>query len=447
MKYIYLSIFLSLLISSTICENTSFLKNSNKNTTTPQEEPEPKSYNGYCFMKMKNQFFNLRSFNLIKPWKVTDIKGNQVQFNFCSNIDTTCHQNDALIADPKNCKKFAGKSDQEKTWTLSTDAMKQSVLTVKFPSGDSCAPGKNYQTTLVLTCDKKSRVPVITNDKTFDETKCENVIRMTSRNACTSGRFSAWWNQFGIPKQGLAGILIFIGLYFIIFGVYNWKTNSILINCGILGLILYSFLSLFTKINLGLCMIMGIGIALIAFSFPSFNAALLGVVVGYLFGSLLYNLLVKVIHVNPQALYWTILTTCIVLISVAGGFMDEYMVILATSLVGSYALVRGISVYAGGYPDETYVMMLINNGEYSQFGRVFGPKIYLYIGGIFVMTAIGFWIQTYMIPAKPATEEKLAEKKEEEKTAEKKDDPIKTTSAAENNTVAATEPEKKEATN
>jgi hypothetical protein len=60
-------------------------------------------------------------------------------------------------------------------------------------------------------------------------------------------------------------------------------------------------------------------------------------------------------------------------------------------------------------------MLLINKGEYTQFGKVFGPKIYAYIGGIFVLTAIGFWIQTYMVPAK----------KEEEKPA----DPNATTNA------------------
>ena len=90
-------------------------------------------------------------------------------------------------------------------------------------------------------------------------------------------------------------------------------------------------------------MILGIAIAFIAFSFEAFNAVILGVVVGYLFGSLLYNLLVKVIPVNPQALYWSTLITCILFISIAGGFMKAYMVCLATSLVGSYALVRVIA--------------------------------------------------------------------------------------------------------
>jgi hypothetical protein len=167
-------------------------------------------------------------------------------------------------------------------------------------------------------------------------------------------------------------------------------------------------------------------------------------VVGYLFGSLSYNLLVKVIHINPQVLYWTTLITFIIFISIAGGFMEAYMVCLATSLVGSYAFVRGISVYAGGYPDETYVMLLINNGEYTQFGRVFGPKIYAYIGGIFALTAIGFWIQTYMVPTNPENTKKEEpsatnppnsnnETNANNANAGNQEGAVKTTAAAENN--------------
>jgi len=293
-------------------------------------------------MKIKSHFYDVNQFNMIKPWKLTDNKGKIINFNFCSNVDTNCTQSSALIADPGACKNFAGKSDQEKTWTLSKDTKKDDVLTLQFPQGDSCGSGNYYQTTVQLTCDRKVNVPVITNNKSFDQTKCQNVIQMRAKQACSQGKFSAWWNQFGIPKQGLAGILIAIGLYFLIFGVQFWKINSILINCAILGLILNSFIGLFAKVNLGLCMLLGIAIAFIAFSFEAFNAAILGIVVGYLFGSLAYNLLVKAIPVNPQALYWSMLLIFIIGIAVAGGFMKAYMVVLATSLVGAYTLVRGV---------------------------------------------------------------------------------------------------------
>jgi hypothetical protein len=122
-------------------------------------------------MKMKNQFYDLQPFNLIKPWKITDKEGHPVYFNFCSDIDTSCGEKDALIANPKTCKKFAGQHDQEKAWFLSKDKKKRNVLIVKFPPGDICGKGKNYQTTVELTCDPKVNAPKLLNDKSFDDKK------------------------------------------------------------------------------------------------------------------------------------------------------------------------------------------------------------------------------------------------------------------------------------
>ena len=114
--------------------------------------------------------------------EILDNKGKSVHFNFCSNIDTKCHPNDVLVAEVATCKKFAGKSEEEKTWTLSQDKKKNDVLTIRFPSGDNCGNGKFYQTTVELTCDRKANYPVITNNKSFDQTKCKNIIKMRSKH-------------------------------------------------------------------------------------------------------------------------------------------------------------------------------------------------------------------------------------------------------------------------
>ena len=87
-------------------------------------------------------------------------------------------------------------------------------------------------------------------------------------------------------------------------------------------------------------MIIGIMIAFAVFSFKSLNGVTLGIVVGYLFGNLFYNILVKLIPTNPQILYWSVVIFFILLVSIAGGLMEDYMVCLATSLVGAYSLVR-----------------------------------------------------------------------------------------------------------
>ena len=75
-----------------------------------------------------------------------------------------------------------------------------------------------------------------------------------------------------------------------------------------------------------------------------------------------------------------------------------------------------MSVFTGGYPDENYVMKLINMREYTQFGRVFGPLIYMYIGGIFVITFVGCMVQFQIKQKHPNETEK--EKKKENETKE-----------------------------
>lgn len=116
--------------------------------------------------------------------------------------------------------------------------------------------------------------------------------------------------------------------------------NSLIINCSILGLILYSFLNLFLPINIMICLLLGIALAIAVLYFETANGMVLGVVVGFLIGNLFYNILMKLLQVNPQSLYWGSIIFCILFISFAGGFMKTYMVCLATALVGSYAFVR-----------------------------------------------------------------------------------------------------------
>ena len=131
-----------------------------------------------------------------------------------------------------------------------------------------------------------------------------------------------------------------IGLYFIIFGETFCSVNSILINSVVLGLIFYNISSLFYKINIGSCMIIGIIIAFAVYSFKRINSVMLGIIVGYVFGNLIYNIFIKFFNFNPQTLYWTTVISSILLISIVGGFIDEYMVSIATSLMGAYSLVR-----------------------------------------------------------------------------------------------------------
>lgn len=153
-------------------------------------------------------------------------------------------------------------------------------------------------------------------------------------------KFSAWWNQFGINKNGLAFLMLITGVYFLIFGAFFWKTNSLIINSLITGLVLYNIISLFTKISIVVCFLLGIAVSILVLFFEAANASVLGVVVGYILGNIFYNFLVRPASIDPQSLYWLAVFSQILIMTVLGSFLKDYMVRGATSLVGAYSAVR-----------------------------------------------------------------------------------------------------------
>ena len=121
-----------------------------------------------------------------------------------------------------------------------------------------------------------------------------------------------------------------------------WKTNSLIINCFILGMIIFNIISLFYKVSLVVCFLLGVALSIGVLFFEAANGTILGIVVGYILGNLMYNFFVKLITINPQTLYLAIILICIITISIAGGFMKDYIVRCATSLIGAYLFVRVI---------------------------------------------------------------------------------------------------------
>ena len=74
-------------------------------------------------------------------------------------------------------------------------------------------------------------------------------------------------------------------------------------------------------------------------------------------------------------------------------FLVEIVIIVSTSLIGSYCIIKGISLYAGGLPDEAYVIDLIKNQEFDTLHQVLTPIVYLYLAGWLVIFMIGLAVQ------------------------------------------------------
>lgn len=64
-------------------------------------------------------------------------------------------------------------------------------------------------------------------------------------------------------------------------------------------------------------------------------------------------------------------------------YIYDHILIGSTSLIGSYAFIRGISLYAGGYPNEFTIAELIKQGLYSSIS----PWFYAYLVALILVFA------------------------------------------------------------
>jgi hypothetical protein len=91
--------------------------------------------------------------------------------------------------------------------------------------------------------------------------------------------------------------------------------------------------------------------------------------------------------------YWCVLLISIIICVTFAYFLVDQVVIISTSLIGSYFIIRGISLYAGGFPNENYVIDLIINKEFDTLHDVLGPIFYIYMVGWIILFIIGIVVQ------------------------------------------------------
>ena len=87
-------------------------------------------------------------------------------------------------------------------------------------------------------------------------------------------------------------------------------------------------------------------------------------------------------------------------------FLFTHIIIIATSFIGGYLVAKGISLYAGGFPDEKYMIDLISNGEMEEFYELLTPALYGYLAGWLVLFVVGVIVQ-YKIRSDEKEKDKL----------------------------------------
>lgn len=115
---------------------------------------------------------------------------------------------------------------------------------------------------------------------------------------------------------------------------------------------------------------------------------LLGATGGF-FGGFLFYSLVFIKWLENTYVLFTICALC----AIAGGYLvwkfGKHIVVYVTAFLGAYALVRGISIWAGKFPNEVALYGQISSGTFTGLE----PEFYAYLAGIVVLGVIGTIVQ------------------------------------------------------
>lgn len=109
---------------------------------------------------------------------------------------------------------------------------------------------------------------------------------------------------------------------------------------------------------LGFCGVVGILMAVFNMHFLKYGIGILGCGAGVAIGLILTNLF----RVNNQAIFYALIIVPSLLFGLLTFKQSDAVMIFSTALIGSYCLVRGVSFYLGGYPNEFDLVYAMQEG-------------------------------------------------------------------------------------
>lgn len=75
-------------------------------------------------------------------------------------------------------------------------------------------------------------------------------------------------------------------------------------------------------------------------------------IIGGVSGFFLALMILEMVQLKNEVAFWVIVSVSSIILMVAAWFTSEYIKIFSTSMIGAYCMVRGVTCYTGGFPNE-----------------------------------------------------------------------------------------------
>ena len=388
--------------------NTNKLKKSEaskiKYRTNNSDIPQVWSASGICLVLIEDKFYNI--YKLInKKISILSQNGYIIEFNPCKDLKTDNGKR-AMVVNKSKDIRFSGNFLEDKLWSVNNNK-----LYLELSSGQSCNDDetKLYKTIVIMKCNPTINEPIIRNSPngidTFDKNKCENVIKIESKYSCPE-RYYIWWNEMGLSDQQAGIFLILVGIFFLIFGeTFTFVSSTIICTFG-MCFVTKSVLEIFISIPLIHTIVIGFVFGILSGISTTMRYLSLSIVLGFLLGNVLNTFMLQIILLDPYVLYWICVAVSFILMIIISSLITKYMLIFICSLIGGYSIIRGISFFLGGFPEENLLTMLIAYGEYNQISSLMNNTNLIYIGSMIGTGILGCIIQGYFTTSVKSKEQK-----------------------------------------
>lgn len=328
-----------------------------------------------------------------------------VDFNFCDSLpqERNCNDQQALAVESNSDVEFQdgcrpltrNRGDSEKISRESND--NGDFLKLSYTTQNVCSGEEYFGITYEIFCDSNVDGEA---DFTINEgasTDCRPVFTTTHKAGCKTGDLNGLWRFVENNSIIFGSIFIVLGLYNLILGRKLIRPTLGLIFCMLtIIVILFLFYVLLLPNDVAqwvgwLLLVISIILGGIAGFFASklvrIGVFFLGVGAGACIGLLLNNLVFY--RIGHVAVLWVLMSVIGLGLGILSFFWYNYIVIICTSILGSYLFIRGISFFAGGFPNEFTVYERISQGDINGVPGTF----FAYMAGLLVVLGLGIFIQ------------------------------------------------------
>ena len=393
------------------------------NDTTPEDKPsedtpssgsssndedETKIINIKCLWVTAKNAYSLQKLQNKENDYEKEFEDGKLILNFCQNTNTQIDNKESnstvLLKNNENIIRLSGSIDGEdenkNVWSELSDDNKTGIV-IRLVEGDYCTEYEKHQTTLKIYCDEEGdnnfldslKYTMVTNDT------CKHIITAKSVYGCSL--VSTY-----LLKQLVNEYNILFAIIFVILGIplclvgYRYITITIMLIASIVGcylitlFVLSSFPSLVTSetklwILIVVGLLLGCGIGYFMRGEIKSDVMLCGAFLGYSCATFVYQIVQNYISWDPTYLYYGTVGVCIVVGAIIGFCMVKPIIILGTSCLGGYLIMRGASLILGNYLDENAIIDLIKNQEYEQLVQIRNNWVYGYLGSWLILTVGG----------------------------------------------------------